>query len=485
MTMAYLLYWKDYWKPEYFLWDENYHVASAARYLKGVFFMEPHPPLGKLLLALSEWLIPINNGLTYNYEAYDIIPHAALVKQFSFAGYRFLPAITAILNIFVFAGLVYWISRSYIMTASLSMLPLLDTALIIHTRAAMLDSFLLFGELVALFAFLYLLKINKENNKAIFLSSTALTIGFVIACMTKVFGLALLMLWPLLYFFRCDLRPLFNKIFLYNFLLATVLCTSIWAVHIELGKKIVPSLYHHGIYRASSDHERWLLGHEKDSCTHLPQKILENIRYMMHYGENVAPLDRSEKNVTGSYPITWPFGSQPIIYRWEKTGDLHRYLYLIPNPWTWAIGLAALLLCIALWIRRGKNFLQEEPEVAALVFLYFCYILPMSMIKRVLYLYHYFPMLFITWILAAYVYKHFFKDAPLKTKKVLQTSLIIIPLLCFHGYYVYRGLIHFSPLSCRELEAKKVLPFWGLKFPTCEKDKEQQNFLKGFKNAEP
>ncbi|MGB5476160.1 MAG: phospholipid carrier-dependent glycosyltransferase, partial [Thermoanaerobaculia bacterium] len=47
-TLAYFSYVHGYWNPPHLFWDENYHIASAQRYLNGTFFMEPHPPLGKL-----------------------------------------------------------------------------------------------------------------------------------------------------------------------------------------------------------------------------------------------------------------------------------------------------------------------------------------------------------------------------------------------------------------------------------------------------
>jgi hypothetical protein len=43
-----------YWQPESLFWDENYHVASAHKQLAGVMYMENHPPLGKMLIALGE-----------------------------------------------------------------------------------------------------------------------------------------------------------------------------------------------------------------------------------------------------------------------------------------------------------------------------------------------------------------------------------------------------------------------------------------------
>ena len=64
LLLSYFTYVHNYASPAALFWDENYHIASAQKYLNGVFFMEPHPPLGKLLIAWGEKLLnenPVDN----------------------------------------------------------------------------------------------------------------------------------------------------------------------------------------------------------------------------------------------------------------------------------------------------------------------------------------------------------------------------------------------------------------------------------------
>lgn len=484
-SMCFLLYWKDYWKFPYFVWDENYHIASAAKYQKEVFFMEPHPPLGKLLIMLGEKALPINNGLTYGFENYDIIPHNILKPEVSFAGYRLFPTIAAILNILLLTAFAFWVSRSYIVAGAISTLPLLDTALITHSRTAMLDPFMVLGELLCIFAFLVLLRTPAEKRKSIWALSFLMSAGLVFSFMTKLFGLALLVLWPLLFYFRPELRKVFLKIFSLNFLFVLITSLGIWAVHFQLGKNVLTNATFNGTYYASSDYEKWLLGLEKDSWTHFPQKLWEHLRFMHFYETNVAILDVTDKNATGSFPLLWPFGSTPIVYRWEKGDTYHRYLYLIPNPWAWGVGLVSLILGIALWIRKGSAFIKENKEVTSLLVLYFSFFIPMLMISRVLYLYHYFPLLFVTWILALYLLHPLLKSSSESIKNRATIVALLVPLLCAHGYYKFRDIANFTPLSCEELLPKKVIPFWGLRFPTCDAERDKRRYLLQFKDAEP
>jgi len=485
LNLAIILYWKDYWKPEVFFWDENYHIASAAKYLKGIYFMEPHPPLGKLIIALGEYLLNVNDGNTFGFENFDIVPPEVVSPAFSFAGYRFFPALFSVVNILLFSAIVFWITQSYVFTAALSMLPLLDTALLLHSRGAMLEPFLLFGHLLAILCFLALLKIPKEKSRKITALSFVMSFAFTFAFMTKIFGLALLVLWPLIYFYRVDLRPQFKKLLVGNALFCLLFSCSIWAVHFELGKKIQPGLVYNGSYFASDKYERWLLGHEKDSWTHFPQKLYENLRYIFHFEKNVSSLNPTDKMSTGSYPITWPLGSLPIIYRWEKNDDSHRYLYLVPNPWAWLLGLSALLLTLALWIRRGRSFIFSQPELSSLLLLYFAYYAPMHFIKRVLYLYHYFPMLIITWLMLAMILKSFYESYDEVWKKRTALITCLIPILLFHGYFIHRNFVYYHAADCLTLKSKDTIPFWGLRFPTCDFEQSKREFLKQFNNIEP
>lgn len=481
LAAAHFIYWKDYWKPNAFFWDENYHIASAAKYLKGVFFMEPHPPLGKMFLALGEKFVNINDGEIYSYDKFDIIPHKLINPSFSFAGYRFFPSIFAVFNVILFSGIALWLTGSVLITAAATCLPLFDTALILQSRGAMLDSFLIFGVLVTVLAFLFLVRLPATEKKQIYSASFLMSFGLFFASMTKIFGYALLVLWVVIFLQRIDLRKRFYRIFPLNFLMVFILSLGVWIAHIQNGKIIEPSLMLRGDYMISSAYEKWLLGLEKDSWTHLPRKLYENLRYIFFFEENVPALDHDEAVVTGSYPIGWPFGSRPISYRWEKEeGNLHRYLYLIPNPWTWLMGLVGIALSIALWIRRGKKLIAQRPEIPALVVLYFCFFIPMCFITRVLYLYHYLPMLLISWVLFVLLLDEAKKALRGMWHRRFEMALCLIPLLCFHGYFAFRNFVNFTAVDCHTLADKDVFPFWGLKFPSCRDEAARRQFLKQF-----
>ena len=102
LVLSLYTYIPGYQKPALLFWDENFHIASAQRYLNNVFFLEPHPPLGKLVIAAGEYLFKFNsvNNQFISEEKADEIPDG-----FSFAGYRLFPVIFAAL----IAPLIYLI----------------------------------------------------------------------------------------------------------------------------------------------------------------------------------------------------------------------------------------------------------------------------------------------------------------------------------------------------------------------------------------
>ena len=223
-----------------------------------------------------------------------------------------------------------------------------------------------------------------------------------------------------------------------------------------------------GTYYASSDYEKWILGFEKDSWRNFPRKLYEQIAYSLTFEEHVTPLNWDEPLVTGSYPIQWPFGSRPIPYRWVKEGEgMHRYLYMIPNPWVWGMGLLGLLLSAGICIRRGRTILKSRPEIPVLLFLYFCFLIPMCFISRVLYLYHYFPMLIISWILFVLVIHEGLQTWTTKNRKILEYSLCLVPLLAFQGFFMYRNFVYYSQVDCKTVTHKFYPAFWGMKFQSC------------------
>lgn len=231
VLLSYTTYFHRYWNPPYVFWDENYHIASAEKYLNGVYFMEQHPPLGKLLVALGEKMFNANPSETEKClssgntaciaDLPGSLPCASLAgtayenclrqadpgdnefvntdygtnfkEGFSFAGYRFFSAFlswwTAALVFAVFLILL----RNPLHATLLSFLYIFDNAMIVHMRGAMLEGPLMFFSVAVVLSFLLVLR-DMKNDKKFLLWSALFGLTFGLALTTKVLSLIFILL---------------------------------------------------------------------------------------------------------------------------------------------------------------------------------------------------------------------------------------------------------------------------------------------------
>ncbi len=170
IIMGFFTYFQGYNQPQSLFWDENYHVSSAERYLQGNLFMEPHPPLGKLIIALGEKLIHPNDGIDKTAVAVgdakdDSIPHIAEIpKDFKFDGYRFFPVLAAWLCCFLLLWLLYILLSNEHLAFLFTLPYVFDNAIVVHSRGAMLDGIQMFFILSAL---VWFAKMWKENRRSL------------------------------------------------------------------------------------------------------------------------------------------------------------------------------------------------------------------------------------------------------------------------------------------------------------------------------
>jgi dolichyl-phosphate-mannose--protein O-mannosyl transferase len=138
----------NYWLPLGATWDEVYHVPSAYKYLDGVFFMEPHPPLGKQLIAIGE-LFLLSNPDADRKSLTTVERTRNLEDSFSMRGVRLMPALFAWASCVVFFMICLRLLDDPHLALMASCLYLFDNAMVMHFRKAMLDGFLCFFFLCA------------------------------------------------------------------------------------------------------------------------------------------------------------------------------------------------------------------------------------------------------------------------------------------------------------------------------------------------
>ena len=473
LLLSYFTYFHNYWNPPALFWDENYHVASAQKYLHGVYFMEPHPPLAKLLIAAGEWLLQPNEasdqfiGTDYG---------KSLPEGFSFAGYRLFPTLLAWLTAPLFFGVFLLLTRNSLLSLFLSFFYVFDNALIVHSRSAMLDSTLHFFVVATVLLFLLLLRSGNNTKKfRIYALLFGLSFGAIVT--TKANGLAMALLIPaLLWQMRSSLHriPELVALMLIGFI---VVYAGIWHIHFARGSTVVPSLPDGGYYQASDAYKAILRNGTNGSVLNFSLMLREHLAFLPHYERGVPALDLCKSNENGSPWFLWPVGARTINYRWWTPGSppVYSYLYLVPNPVGWFFGLTGVVLAVSLLLGSAFLPLQEKLqyrfELTTFLLLYLGYMAAVSRITRVMYLYHYFIPLMMSFILFGLAVMEIKRFLGLRLTATAKTAIVTVcGLLIFGGYQFMRPLTYYEPISDEAFQRRDLLKIWDMKCVRCAKD---------------
>lgn len=472
ITASFFTYFVKYNYPPAVFWDENYHIASAQKYIDGVMFMENHPPLSKLFIALGESIIQPNKNLdTHKFTETDYIKN--FPQGYSFAGVRFFPTLFAWLSAIVFFFILYFLSKNPHLSAIFSALYIFDNALIVHSRGAMLEGSHLFFILISILYWSYLISKNsKIKNISYFI--LGLLVGFSVVVKYTGAITFLLFLFLFAYDYRGMLKEWRKNIFplLKNFFVKFIIILigissiffSVWYIHFSLGKTVVGDNY----YKASEVYKDIITKGETANPMNFFVMLKDSFKYTANYNKGVPRLDVCKPDENGSYPLVWPVGDKSINYRWEKSDGGVRYLYLQSNPVIWFVSLIGIILSFVLII--SKYFYGLEIKNKRIFYLLICftamyvsYMAIMLRITRVMYLYHYFIPLIFSFIILFLVFNYIASEHIANRKKTAYKFLLLFVLAIIASYQFYSPLTYYKPLTTKEFNQRVWFDFWKLK----------------------
>lgn len=388
---GFFIYIYGYTKPAKIGWDETYHIPSAEKYLQRTFFMEPHPPLGKLLIAAGEKMLHPNEDANKT-----VFVKKFRVKEFpegiSFAGYRFFSVFTAWINIALFFILLKNITNNETISFFGTFLYLFDNATILQSRNALLEPFQIFFLLLALILFVKRLGKPKKVFDYFLMGSL---VG--LAASVKLNGLILSILplgWIVL-----DGRPKEIPKTVFSFIGFAATFLGIFYIHFALASNVDHDLLKTEKYPLSRQYKIALEKHETWNPAYFPYMLKDYFKYVKAFEEKAPPYKPNDEGECGSPPYWWPIGEKAIPYRCEKLGSVYMASELRPNKTIWLFSLAGLLTAVFMlfssYAKRNRK-MEKEIKIAATAFtLYIGYMATMMLIPRVMYLYHYLiPLMF-------------------------------------------------------------------------------------------
>jgi dolichyl-phosphate-mannose--protein O-mannosyl transferase len=325
LLIGFCTYFVNYQNPQAPFWDENFHIASAEKYIQGSFFMENHPPLGKLFIAAGEVIWNPNKNVDKSeFIKTDYIKE--FPQNYSFAGVRFFPTLFGFLSSFLFFLLLYLISKNSHLSFLFSSLFLFNNQIIVHFRGAMLESTQIFFALLILIytVYLYLRDQKIKPREYLFLG---LLVGLIAS--VKVNSLIMILVFPFLFLTKTKaefenykaiiewLKKLTVKGTFFVFGIGLVFM-SINYLHLAIAHKQLPEKENNNGYKINSEYQDVL--NKKDYFNPLNgyKGSVAWYYYQDQYNKGVPKLDEAKPDENGSYPMDWLLGRKAISYRWEK-----------------------------------------------------------------------------------------------------------------------------------------------------------------------
>jgi dolichyl-phosphate-mannose-protein mannosyltransferase len=508
-------------------WDEVYYIPPVARYQKGIFFMESHPPLGKLVLTLGDVIFGGNKSIdTSTIVNYDTLGGGGdlagakddLPEGYSFFGIRFFPVVAAIVIPLIVMAIIRLITAKDWLGFVGGVLVVLDNALVLHFRAAMLDSILILLMLSALYYCIKGVKDwmdGKEVSRSTIVLATVLT-GLAISTKYN----ALILLAPL--FVLCVVASkslpikrttFWGKLDYYLFRFADgwtrfiismvgvgVIFVSIWGVHFAIARHYDSNLYNKEGFFAAGDTLKANLKDKGRLTTPLDfvYAISSGINYTLNYHAGVPSFEKCEQEAiaenkvcNGSKPWMWLTMSRSINFRWSKFAvenktretisldDYNKlsdeskssytvktsYYTLIGNPVVWLLSLIGLVTAfvtimwgVVVWLWKKQRPSQSWWWVVLLFGLWAGYMAMAIPSTRIIYLYHYFFPLIVSFALLAILIHHYKLD----DKKWFQAMLSVVLIAVVGGFLWFAPFTYAIPISSQQFDWRNWLPWWAI-----------------------
>jgi len=477
--------------PRSLFWDENYHIPSAQKHVDGILYMEPHPPLGKMIMGLSESLFSMNTNkdmsalLKTNYATAKDLP-----KGMHFFAFRLPSALLMGLSIFFFYQIIYLLTQHRAIASTFSLFFIFDNAFAVHSRAAMLEGIQIFFIAVSIWYLVFSLSKSskiKLTNYCLLGFFVGLAVAVKINSLILCLLLGILLLEEILTSYKeSSCLKILNKSLLGSILFFISLSSVMFVVmylHIGMNSKIIEGR----TYKASTHYIDSLNTRGSWSPETFYYGVQDHYRYHSEYAQGVARLAPCKSGgENGSSWSHWPFGGKSINYRWKKNVKFNRskapskwgkkrkvtktkiaYSYLVGNPFIWLPSALGILLSASLIISRYayKTPIKDKKLfrwITYFTLMYVSYLIAIAQIDRVMYLYHYFIPLIFAILNLSLLFAYSFKDKLVKRNYWVISGLTCIVILTIGLFAWFSPLTYSEQLTEEQFTLRNWLEIWEM-----------------------
>ncbi len=364
--------------PRAVVWDEVHYERFAGAYFTGNYYVDVHPPLGKLFFAATAKVLGISGDVLANSQPAPLL--------------RVLPALAGALII----PLIYLLLRelgSGRRTATFgALLLLVDNAMLVESRLILPDIVLLFFGILSVFA--YACARNSAGRARLMCVAVSAAAGGT-ALTIKWTGLSALALVGLVWLIegvrdrRGHLRALIGEAALFIAIPVSIYFGA-FAVHFALlphGRRLSDP-----IMSAESRAIMKSAGIKPLADTAPPPSFAKSLIDLNKQMEAINASWANTGQPGSSKWYTWPIAKHSIGY-WNENEDAtgtERWVILFANPivW-WGVMLSSIAIVVAL-IRGSAALAPKRAVLAALGIGYLGNFVPFAFIHRPMFLYHYF-----------------------------------------------------------------------------------------------
>ena len=456
-------------------WDENYHVASAEKHVQGVMYMEPHPPLGKMLMGLMEVVIGANDTVDkHKFLETDHIDGADVPPETKFTGYRWPSVVLMALSVLFFYGILRRITQNNLIAFLFTSFVIFDNALVIQARAAMLEGIQLFFILAELYCFVNVVTRGTPIRlKDYALLGLFIGLGISVKVTSAIELLLLVMLFGVDQWRNIqtlNYRELAKRLLITvpaGVIPIALVFLSVFYIHIGMGTKVIAG----HTYKASPEYLQAIQRGDTWSVSTFRIGLRDNLKYMSEYADGVPRLDECKADENGSFAADWLVGKKTINYRWDKdtiNGVVQvKYMNIVANPVIWFSVVAGIVLSLGLIMSKFIYGQKEKNTplfywICVFTSLYVCYMIAIINIDRVMYLYHYLAPLVFGSINLALVFSYIYRDDILANNKHLWINLSLYIALVIAIFAFFSPFTYGFPMTEDQFEMRNWFSFWKL-----------------------
>lgn len=483
-----------FWNINFFntlVFDEGYYAVYAVNYLDKVPFFDAHPPLGKYAITAAIWLashLPFNTGT----------PNGLTGMMLSPFSYRWLNAVVGSFLPLVVGGIAYQLSRRRLYAFLASLFTALDGLLLVESRFALINIYLVFFGLLA--QWLFLLSLNSRGFSSVFwLFLSGLSFGCSISVKWNGLGLWLgvCLTWlaaQIVYgqnrrqekLSRPTIEIINPDTGIRSFELSSTIPLPLpllqkrfiqlpwWKILLFLG--VVPAAVYYAVWQPH------LEINTDTNFIDVHQKIF-NFHKTLKSGDDIHPYC--------SRWYTWPVMWRPMVYLFEKAlttkelvpeypplpdkvGQIFYDVHGMGNPVLWVLSAVVILLLsmiliqrVFIWYTDADNFKANSQVfrfptpaefwlVCFVVLNYAANFLPWVVVTRCTFIYLYMPASVFAFMAVAWLVERWLRSYQIYYRAAGVTVIFVIAIAFVFWLPIYLGL----PLSPAEFNLRMWLESW-------------------------